>query len=302
MKRCISILLMITICMTFIACSNQPTTQPSSTDSELNSSAAPVETSDTDENDKKDDNTPTPTETIPVSSSSLDSESSETTPPATKKKDPVDTPSKSAQPTAPPKETESPTPNEQTETPKQTETPIPSEPPVETIKPAVPPEAEETKQTEQPKVATEDDCKAIADKIIEYINSYRSGSATKLLGLTGYAEYRSRQIVRNFAHDTNDQRTAATTLQYGEYVDPPLYGMSGDPYYTVNAREAIAKAGYYGTVDYVAEQLTLQYKNSASHWSYISDTKYQYIAVGVTYQNGTWYCAVVLTQSNTDNN
>ena len=172
----------------------------------------------------------------------------------------------------------------------------------ETSKPTTTSESNKNENDSKQKYATAADSKAIADKIVQYINSYRSVPATKLPGLTKYAEYRSRQIVDNFAHDTTDQRAAATALKYGEYIDPPLYGMTGDPYYTVNAREALAKAGYYGTVDYVAEQLALQFKNSESHWSYIGDTKYQYVAVGVTYKGGTWYCAVVLAQTNTDNN
>lgn len=294
MKRCISILLMITLCMTPIACSNQPTAQPESTESE--SSAATVVTSGKDDTDEKDDNSAAPAESIPDNSSSSETANSDTTSTA-EKEETAEVPSVSEQPTTPPKETESTTPRDKTEAENPAESPKEKEPEKteqeETTQPAPP---------EQPKSATVNDCKAIADKIIEKINSYRSGSAIRLFGLTEYAEYRSRQIVSNFEHDTADQRAAATALQYGEYVDPPLYGMTGDPYYTVNAREAIAMAGYFGSVDYVAEQLTQQFKNSESHWTYISDTKYQYIAVGVTYQNGTWYCAAVLTKTNTDNN
>lgn len=297
MKRCISILLMITICMTLIACSNQPTTHPTTPESEIELSDAAVVTSDKEENEERDDNTVAPTDDIPdISSPSSATASSETTSTA-EKEETDEVPSVSEQPTAPPKETESTTPKDKTEAEKPAESPKEKEPektePEETTQPT---------PSEQPKNATANDCKAIANMMIEKINSYRSGSAIRLSGLTEYAEYRSRQIVSNFAHDTADQRTAATALQYGDYVDPPLYGMTGDPYYTVNAREAIAMAGYYGSVDYVAEQLTQQFKNSESHWSYISDMKYQYIAVGVTYQSGTWYCAVVLTQTNTDNN
>ncbi len=180
-------------------------------------------------------------------------------------------------------------------------------PPVQSQSPVQPPvESKEPEHNNDPSssepFAGSADCQTVAQKVLEYINSYRSTPATKLPGLTAYAEYRSRQLINNFAHDTNDQRAAATALQYGEYVEPSLYGMTGDPYYTANVREAIAMAGYIGSVDYVAKQLALQFKNSTSHWSYISDTKYQYIAVGVTYQNRTWYCAVTLTQTNTDNN
>lgn len=149
--------------------------------------------------------------------------------------------------------------------------------------------------------AGKDDCKAVADKLIEYINYYRSTPATKLPGLTVYAEYRSRQLVSNFAHDTDDERAAATALQYGKYVDTALYGMDGDPYYNANAREAIAKAGYVGSVDYVAEQLALLVKNSAGHWAYVGSSDYPYIAVGITYEAGMWHCDIAMARDNTYN-
>ena len=300
-RKIISAILGMAILLSLAGCGSTTPSVPKETDAAIQSDSADV-TSDTEssdditaelpsaneldteppaeiEEDPTEEKTPTPQPTTPSTEKSAETEASK--------------------PSEPPKQTETPKP---TETPKQTETPPPSEAPTEQAKPAVPSETEEPKPTEQPKAATADDCKAIADKIIEYINSYRSVSATKLPGLTEDAEYRSRQIIGNFAHDTDDQRAAATALQYGEYVNPPLYGMTGEPYYEVNAREAIGKAGYYGSVDYVAEQLALQFKNSASHWSYISDTKYQYIAVGVTYQNGTWYCVIAVARENTDNN
>lgn len=88
-------------------------------------------------------------------------------------------------------------------------------------------------------------CADIGNLIIAHINEYRSGEGsgyvTKLPGLTEYAEYRSRQLVANFAHDTIDERAAATALHYGQCIAPELYGMIGEPYYTANAREAIAK-------------------------------------------------------------
>ena len=149
--------------------------------------------------------------------------------------------------------------------------------------------------------ATAADTKAVADKVIEYINAYRSTPATKLTGLTAYAEYRSRQLVYNFAHDTADERAAATALQYGTYIDPTQYGISGEAYYTAGAREAIAKAGYTGTVDEVAEGLALLVKNSTGHWAYVGSSDYSYIAVGVTYESGMWYCDIAMAMENTDN-
>lgn len=144
------------------------------------------------------------------------------------------------------------------------------------------------------------DTYAVACKVLEYINQYRSVPAIKLSGLTNYAQYRSKQLVSNFAHDTNDQRAAATALQYGEYIDPSQFGGSGAPYYRAGAREAIAKAGYNGTVDQVAEKLAKLVRDSSGHWAYIGSSEYKYIAVGVTYQSGMWYCDIAVAEENTD--
>ena len=154
--------------------------------------------------------------------------------------------------------------------------------------------------------ATEKDTEIIAQKVVEYINVYRNNdgvqSANILSGLTKYAEYRSKQLVTNFAHDTFDERAAATALQYGEYIEPSLYGMTGEPYYTANAREAIVKTDYGGTVEQVAKYIAKLTYNSKSHWSYVGGEKYNYIAVGVTYNQGRWYCCIAMKRENTYEN
>lgn len=140
--------------------------------------------------------------------------------------------------------------------------------------------------------AGKEDAVKVANRVLYYINEFRDEPATYLPDLAEYARYRSRQIISNFAHDTADQRAAATALQYGEYIDPNVFGGSGQPYYRANAREAIAKAGYVGTVDEVAYKLASLVKNSPNHWNYIGSSEYIYIAVGVTYESDMWYCAV----------
>ena len=179
--------------------------------------------------------------------------------------------------------------------------------PTENTKPQTEPTQKEPETTNPPAetVPTEpragkNDTAAVAQRVLEYINQYRSSPATRLSGLTEYAQYRSRQLVSNFAHSTADQRAAATALQYGEYVDPSVFGGSGQPYYRANAREAIAKAGYVGTIDEVAMKLATLVKNSPNHWNYIGDTQYCYIAVGVTYESDMWYCAITVASENTD--
>ena len=185
-----------------------------------------------------------------------------------------------------------------TEKTKPTETTKPQTEPTQKEPETTQPSAEET-VPEEPR-AGRNDTAAVAQRVLEYINQYRSSPATRLSGLTEYAQYRSRQLVSNFAHDTADQRAAATALQYGEYVDPSVFGGSGQPYYRANAREAIAKAGYVGTIDEVAMKLATLVKNSPNHWNYIGDSQYCYIAVGVTYESDMWYCAITVASENTD--
>lgn len=184
------------------------------------------------------------------------------------------------------------------ETTKPTETSKPQTEPTESKPETTQPPAEETVPTE-PR-AGKNDTAAVAQRVLEYINQYRSSPATRLSGLTEYAQYRSRQLISNFAHDTADQRAAATALQYGEYVDPSVFGGSGQSYYRANVREAIAKAGYVGTIDEVAMKLATLVKNSPNHWNYIGDSQYTYIAVGVTYESDMWYCAITVASENID--
>lgn len=145
------------------------------------------------------------------------------------------------------------------------------------------------------------DAADIADKVIQYINEYRQKSGItpllKLSGLTGFSEYRSRQIISNFSHDISDRRAAAAALKYGEYINPKDFNIDTEPYYEVAAREAISKHGQVGTVDKIAKETADLFKNSSSHWSYLGDAKYIYVGVGVTYYGGMWYCTVSVSET-----
>lgn len=165
------------------------------------------------------------------------------------------------------------------------------------------PEKETDKLKWNPTVyATSKDAEEISILIVEYINEYReqqgANGVIQLSGLTKYAEYRSKQLVSNFAHDTTDERAAATALQYGEYVDPALYGLSGEPYYTACAGEAIGMTGKIGTVDEVAKHIAAMFRNSLEHWSYVGSCDYIYIGVGIIYEGCRWYCDVALSKVN----
>ena len=138
--------------------------------------------------------------------------------------------------------------------------------------------------------------------MLYYINTYRRdqnvSAAEPLPGLTAYARYRSRQIVSNFSHDEDDARAAATALKYGQYIDPADIGETGQPYYRVSAREAIAKTGRVGTVDEVAKALADLFRNSAGHWGYVGAERNGYIGIGVTYAGSLWHCSVSVSPDN----
>lgn len=184
-----------------------------------------------------------------------------------------------------PPETESSTTTTETTTPPSTEhTTTESEP--EQTEPTLPP-------VERPSSSE------VASLVAAYVNQYRSSPATVLPGLSNVASYRANQLVTNFAH--SDGIDACNALQYGEYVDMTLYGMSeSDSYYQGYNREAIAKGNWGGTADEIAQRIATGFKNSSSHWSYLGSSEYCYIAVGCTYDEASsmWYCCICVSSKN----
>lgn len=193
-------------------------------------------------------------------------------------------------------------PTEKAENKPTEEKPIETKP-AETTKPTV---TEPTvKETEKETVPAPEPTIQRADraeverKVAEYINSYRSSSATVLSGLTEVARYRSRELISNFAH--TDGISACNALQYGEFVDMTLYGMSeSDSYYQGYNREAIAKGNWGGSADEIAQRIANGFKNSSSHWKYLGSSEYSYMAVGCTYDEATsmWYCCICVSSKN----
>lgn len=183
--------------------------------------------------------------------------------------------------------------NNSTSQPPKNEYTLTTKPNVPTVPPAEAP-------TER--YATVGDEKAIADRVIYYINEFRKQEghipATKLPGLTQVCEYRSRQLVTNFAHDTTDNRKACTDLKYGRYIDPSLYGLTGEPYYEANDNEAINKGNFVPqTIDEIGLRIATSFRNSKGHWAYVGsiEKEYTYIAAGITIANGMIYCCVSVT-------
>lgn len=150
------------------------------------------------------------------------------------------------------------------------------------------------------KNATAADTKEVADKVIFYLNKARaeigSGELSKLSGLTRYAEYRSGQLISNFAHDPGDWNKAAEATGYGKYIDLSEYG-NAEGYYDIGAREAIAMTGLVGSTDKVAETLAQIIIDSPRHWSYVGSDEMKYTGVGVSCNADMWYAAIMVTNT-----
>lgn len=146
-----------------------------------------------------------------------------------------------------------------------------------------------------PANATAADTKAVADRVIYYLNRARanigSGELKKLPRLTGYAEYRSSQLPSNFAHDISDWFTAAKATGYGRYTEMP----DGSGSYDIGAQEAIAMAGIVGSADKIGQCLAQIIIESHRHWPYVGSDEMKYTSVGVTCVDDLWYTCIMVT-------
>lgn len=151
------------------------------------------------------------------------------------------------------------------------------------------------------KNATAADTREVADKVVFYLNKARtekgSGELSKLSGLTRYAEYRSGQLISNFAHDPGDWNKAAEATGYGKYIDLSENGSTPQGYYDIGAREALAMAGIAGSTDRIAETLAQIIIDSPRHWSYVGSKDMTYCAVGVSCNADMWYAAIMVTNT-----
>ena len=148
---------------------------------------------------------------------------------------------------------------------------------------------------ETPANATAADTKAVADRVIYYLNRARanigSGELKKLPRLTGYAEYRSSQLPSNFAHDISDWFAAAKATGYGRYTEMP----DGSGSYDIGAQEAIAMAGIVGSADKIGQCLAQIIIDSSRHWQYVGSDDMKYTGVGVTCVDDLWYTCIMVT-------
>ena len=150
-------------------------------------------------------------------------------------------------------------------------------------------------KSEIPANATAADTKAVADRVIYYLNRARanigSGELKRLPRLTGYAEYRSSQLPSNFAHDISDWFAAAKATGYGRYTEMP----DGSGSYDIGAQEAIAMAGIVGSADKIGECLAQIIIESHRHWPYVGSDEMKYTGVGVTCVDDLWYTCIMVT-------
>ena len=148
---------------------------------------------------------------------------------------------------------------------------------------------------ETPANATAADTKAVADRVIYYLNRARanigSGELKKLPRLTVYAEYRSSQLPSNFAHDISDWFAAAKATGYGRYTEMP----DGSGSYDIGAQEAIAMAGIVGSADKIGQCLAQIIIESRRHWQYVGSDEMKYTGVGVTCVDDLWYTCIMVT-------
>lgn len=148
---------------------------------------------------------------------------------------------------------------------------------------------------ETPANATAADTKAVADRVIYYLNRARvnigSGELKRLPRLTVYAEYRSSQLPSNFAHDISDWFAAAKATGYGRYTEMP----DGSGSYDIGAQEAIAMAGIVGSVDKIGQCLAQIIIDSRRHWQYVGSDEMKYTGVGVTCIDDLWYTCIMVT-------
>lgn len=171
---------------------------------------------------------------------------------------------------------------------------------VETSEPPQIIESEPKEEIIQQEIA---DSAEIERLVVQYINEYRAvqgdTTATILPGLTNVARYRAAQLIENFDHV--DIREVCGELKYGRYFDMTEYSMDASyNYYEGYDREAICKGQWFGTADIIARNIAKGFKNSTKHWEYVGDSKYGYIAVGITYNevDEYWYGCVCMSSEN----
>ena len=146
----------------------------------------------------------------------------------------------------------------------------------------------------------------LAERILYYINQYRSTSASQLPRMREYADYRAMQLADRFEHNKDDERYASTLLKYGEYVktEESYYDWdTGEITYTGNILEyyspkhtieAIGKStSCSGSIDDVAKRVADMYYNSSGHWNYVGSSNNLYVSVGIYFDGPNLFTCII---------
>lgn len=196
--------------------------------------------------------------------------------------------------------TESPT---QAHTEKTTQAPIKAPVEMETL----PPIEEQPTASPLPTydIYSEEYARQVKEYTLQYINEYRASDGNVPLTnspfVAEYSQGRSTQLVTNFAHDTDDERAMATKLKYGRYIDPSLYGLEGEPYYSPTGGEAICKMSItkYVSPEAMGRKIAKSLYKSKGHWNYVGGTMdvYKgcvYSGIGATCEGNYMYICVTV--------
>ena len=145
----------------------------------------------------------------------------------------------------------------------------------------------------------------IARLFLTYINQYRQeDGSTPLIylpGMSQVAQYRSRQLVTNMAHDPDDMQQAAEYYKYGRYINWADYGrpeLIDQNHYDTGTQEAIVETNIYSAPEEVAREMAEALRNSSGHWRYVGSSGNSYAGVGVTYTGGWYYLCIMVGDIN----
>ncbi len=142
----------------------------------------------------------------------------------------------------------------------------------------------------------------LATAVIKYINQFRKEEGDPELipqvGMGYVAQYRSVQLLTNYAHDIKDKREALAYYQYGKYIDMTVYGFDESyNYFEPDTQEAIGHfAAIKEPVDETAKHIALGFRNSPAHWSYLGDPENKYIGVGCSKDKYDWYICIMVSE------
>ncbi len=137
--------------------------------------------------------------------------------------------------------------------------------------------------------------------VIKYINEYRKEDGVPELIpqpiMEEIAKVRSEQLLADYKHDVRAIRKICAVFQYGKYIDMTQYGYdSSYNYYDARLAEAIGHfAAIKESVDEAAKHIALAFRNSSAHWSYLGDSRMEYIAVGCSKDKYDWYVCIFVS-------